>query len=199
MWKRIRPRLTFANVVASIALFVALGGSSYAALRVGSKQITNNSIRSQDIRDNAIRSKDIRNGSLLRGDFRMGQLGSGSRGPRGPRGPKGSKGSKGAKGDPGTAASFWAVVSETSTIVRSKGGATISRDSAGLYRVAFPSQDLRGCAAIASISATESGDNLQPGEAAAKPSPATANTVRVGTFSSAGAAADLPFEVAVFC
>jgi hypothetical protein len=51
-------------VVALMALFVALGGSSYAALRVGSAQIVNNSVRSKDIRNNDVRSKDIRNGTV---------------------------------------------------------------------------------------------------------------------------------------
>ncbi len=202
MWKRISPRLTFANVVASIALFIALGSGSYAAVTVGSKQIANNSIRSQDIRNNAVRSKDIRNGSLLAGDFKRGQLRSGRGGPRGTRGargPRGLRGLRGPKGDPGISSTVWAVVSETGAIVRSKGGATINRESAGIYRVTFPGQDLRACAAIASISATEAGDVLQAGEAAAKPSPTTANTVRVGTSNSAGAFTDKPFEVAVFC
>jgi hypothetical protein len=34
MFARVRPRLTYANVLASLALFVALGGSSYAALQL---------------------------------------------------------------------------------------------------------------------------------------------------------------------
>jgi hypothetical protein len=34
MWARVRPRLTYANVIASLALFIALGGGSYAALQV---------------------------------------------------------------------------------------------------------------------------------------------------------------------
>jgi hypothetical protein len=41
---KIREKLTFANVLACLALFVALGGASYAAMRlpknsVGSKQL----------------------------------------------------------------------------------------------------------------------------------------------------------------
>jgi hypothetical protein len=51
-------------VVALLALFVALGGSSYAALRVGSAQIVNNSVRSKDIRNNDVRGKDIRNSTI---------------------------------------------------------------------------------------------------------------------------------------
>src|SRR3954447_25663280 len=45
-------------IVALLALFVALGGSSYAALRVGSKQIVNNSVRSKDVRNGTLRGKD---------------------------------------------------------------------------------------------------------------------------------------------
>src|ERR671935_295521 len=63
-----------AMLVALLALFVALGGSSYAALRVGSKQIVNNSVRSKDIRNNDIRSKDIRNSTILGKDVRNNTL-----------------------------------------------------------------------------------------------------------------------------
>jgi hypothetical protein len=45
-------------IVALLALFVALGGSSYAALRVGSRQIVNNSIRGKDVRNGTLRGKD---------------------------------------------------------------------------------------------------------------------------------------------
>ncbi len=96
-----------ATVVAYIALFVALGGSSYAAIRVGSPQIVNNSVRSKDIRNNDVRGRDIRNGtigtadvgneSLLAEDFKPGQLPAGPQG--GPRG--GPQGLRGAKGDQG--------------------------------------------------------------------------------------------------
>ena len=52
-------RLTFANVVAVLALFVALGGSSYAALRVDSASIADDSIRSEDLRNNDVHGRDI--------------------------------------------------------------------------------------------------------------------------------------------
>jgi hypothetical protein len=89
----IRARLTFANVVSLVALFVALGGSSYAALRIGTGQIVNNSVRSRDLRNNDVRSGDVRNFSLLRKDFKRGQLPAGRQGPRGPEGPSGPAGS----------------------------------------------------------------------------------------------------------
>src|ERR671914_502174 len=64
------PKLTYANVTSTIALFLALGGVSYAALSVGSRQIRNNSVRTQDLRNNDIRSRDIRNNDIRSRDIR---------------------------------------------------------------------------------------------------------------------------------
>ena len=61
-------------MIASLALFLALGGTSYAVHQIGSREIRNNSVRSKDIRNNDVRSRDIRNHSLLRKDFKPGQL-----------------------------------------------------------------------------------------------------------------------------
>jgi hypothetical protein len=47
-----------------IALFVALGGGAYAALRIGSKQIVNNSVRSKDVRNRALIGRDLKFDSL---------------------------------------------------------------------------------------------------------------------------------------
>ena len=69
MFSKVRSRLTFANVVSVIALFIVLGGSSYAALRVGSRQIVNNSIRTQDIRNSHVTSRDIRNSTIRNEDI----------------------------------------------------------------------------------------------------------------------------------
>lgn len=67
-------RLSYANVIATLALFVALGGSSYAALSVGSKQIANNSVRSKDLRNNDVRGRDIRKSTVRASDVRNGAL-----------------------------------------------------------------------------------------------------------------------------
>ena len=90
-----------AMVVALMGLFVALGGSSYAALKVGSKQIVNNTIRSKDIRNNQVSTRDVKNGSLLSQDFKPGQLPPGPSGPQGIPGAKGDTGPPGAKGATG--------------------------------------------------------------------------------------------------
>ena len=74
-----------ALVISLIALFVALGGSSYAALKVTSKNVANNSLT----------SIDVRNGSLLRKDFKRGQVPAGARGPQGLPGAPGAPGTNG--------------------------------------------------------------------------------------------------------
>jgi hypothetical protein len=94
----LRRRPSHATVVAYLALFVALGGSSYAALRVGSGQIVDNSVRSKDIRNNDVRSNDVKNRSLLAKDFKAGQLPAGQKGDAGPTGPTGAQGLPGVSG-----------------------------------------------------------------------------------------------------
>ena len=61
----VRDRLSYSNVVATAALFVALGGTSYAVLRVGSEDVIDNSLRSKDVRNNTLRSRDIRDSTIL--------------------------------------------------------------------------------------------------------------------------------------
>ena len=44
MLSTLRARLTYANVMATIAVFVALGGSSYAAITITGKNVRNSSL-----------------------------------------------------------------------------------------------------------------------------------------------------------
>lgn len=72
-----RRHLSYANVMATIAVCVALGGTSYAVVQVGSEDVTDNSLRSRDIRDNSVRSRDLRNHTLRARDVRLNGLGGG--------------------------------------------------------------------------------------------------------------------------
>ena len=76
-----------AMVVASIALLVALGGTSIAA--VGNVPLF--SVGTPQLKANAVISAKVKNRALLAVDFKQGQL------------PRGAKGAKGDKGDPGAA------------------------------------------------------------------------------------------------
>lgn len=75
-----------AMLVALVALFVALGGSSYAALN-----LPKNSVGSKQLKKNAVSSKKVRNGSLLVRDLRPSGR-TALRGQRGPDGPQGAPG-----------------------------------------------------------------------------------------------------------
>ena len=94
MPRRLRPRLTYANIVSTVCLFVLLGGSATAAV-----VLAKNSVKNKHIAKNAVTTQKVKNGSLLKADFKAGQL---------PQGPQGSQGPTGA---PGSAAAFARVAS----------------------------------------------------------------------------------------
>lgn len=83
-------RVSYANVVASVALFVALGGSSYAAVSITGKDVRDGSLTGRDIRDGSLTNRDVRSHSLLARDFKLGELPRGPRGNPGPTGPAGT-------------------------------------------------------------------------------------------------------------
>jgi hypothetical protein len=111
---RITRRLSYSNVIASLALFVALGGASYAAVAlpansVGTKQLKKGAVSAAKLKRNAVSSAKVKDGSLQRGDFASGTVLQGPQGPQGLQGPKGDPGQNGApgqQGPPGTARAF---------------------------------------------------------------------------------------------
>ena len=79
MLERPRPRLTYANVIATLALFLALGGATaFAASTLGK-----NSVGTKQLKKNAVTGAKVKDGSLSAGDFKAGQLPAGERGPQG--------------------------------------------------------------------------------------------------------------------
>lgn len=62
---RIRRHLSYANVVATLALLLALGGGAYAIERVSSREIVNGTIKSVDLKDRkAVRAADVKRNGL---------------------------------------------------------------------------------------------------------------------------------------
>jgi hypothetical protein len=82
--------LSYANVTATLALVVALGGSSYAAFK-----LPPNSVGTAQIRNGAVVASKIKVGSLSARLFEPSEL------PRGPRGATGAAGATGAQGPTG--------------------------------------------------------------------------------------------------
>src|SRR4051812_36764296 len=82
--------------VALLALFIALGGTSYAAVRLPAK-----SVGTKQLKSNAVTSAKVKNSSLKAKDFAPGEIPSGPAGPAGLQGgvgPQGPRGQEGARG-----------------------------------------------------------------------------------------------------
>ncbi|UGS35606.1 hypothetical protein [Capillimicrobium parvum] len=83
-----RPR--HGTIAAYLALFVALGGTSYAAA-----SLPRNSVGTKQLQNQSVTGAKVRNGSLTAADFRRGQAPRGPAGPQGPTGPAGPQGPAG--------------------------------------------------------------------------------------------------------
>ncbi len=157
MLRQLRSRMTYANVVSTIALALAIGGgTAYAAGKIGThniryhavtgakvdtnavtaSKVKNSALSGSDIRDNSLRGADIRNGSLQAVDFAAGQL------------------PKGDKGDPAT--SIFGVVTAAGTLANAKNVTTMSSTDTGAY-TATVNQDVSKCAAVATLTGGAAG------------------------------------------
>jgi hypothetical protein len=110
-----RPRITYANVVSSLALFIALGGASYAAIAlpaasVGTRQLKNHAVTLVKISAGAR--------SALRGQ----------------------QGAPGSPGAPGTARAYGQVAAD-GTLTISKGNPSVTPLGAGRYCISIPGID----------------------------------------------------------
>src|SRR4051794_12970869 len=100
MFRSVRTRVTYANVVATLALCLALGGGAYAAATlpkhsVGTKQLRKGAVTGKKLHRNAVTSSKVKDGSLQGKDFAAGQLPAGQQGPKGDKGATGDTGLQG--------------------------------------------------------------------------------------------------------
>jgi hypothetical protein len=199
--------LTYANVMATIAVFVALGGSSYAAVTLGknsvrSKHIKNGEVKTVDLATNAVTSAKVKNGSLLAADFGAGQLPAGAPGAPGPAGAKGDAGANGTNGTNGTSgAKLFGYVSETGAVSRSSGITGAIHPGTDYYIVTF-NQSVSACTPIVSP-AKNSNHSISVGvhlytDMGAGTSLA-ASQVEVDTVNPAGTPDASAFDIAVLC
>jgi hypothetical protein len=212
MLARIKKNVSYANVLSSIALFVALGGGAYAlsvpSNSVGSKQLKKNAVTSKKIKSNAVTSSKIKSGaitsskvkdsSLLAKDFKSGQL---------LPGPKGDKGDTGSQGPAGPGARWVLVQGSDGTVLATNDSSiTVTRDAGGgFYFVNFGSSVLSKLI-LATLNRT---GGSQTGEVVAGPCGGSgpgsnacaqsnnSSTVLVQTANSAGATTDRNFFLAV--
>jgi hypothetical protein len=179
-----RRHLTFANVLSVIALFVALGGASYAAVT-----LPKDSVGPRQIKKGAVTTSKISRATRATLKGNRGPGGSiGATGATGPQGPAG------IQGDPGTAKAF-ALISSSGTVSLSQGitNVNVSRIGTGSYCIfglAFTPQN-----AIATIETIATGDTISTGIGAGATACPAGTQVRAFTFNGSNVLSDHSFFV----
>lgn len=175
---RLRSRLNYANVTASLALFVALGGTSYAAIT-----LPRNSVGNDQLRNNAVHSAEIRNRAIKLSDISP-KTRSALRGQQGPAGPAG--------------------VSEHAR-VNSGGGVTGTAETGthdggtNVYSIRFR-RDVSTCSYSATLAAVQNGPTLEePPAGRITVASGGGSLVVVKTYDAAGTPISAPFHLLVAC
>ena len=152
--KRLRGKLTYANVISTLCLFLLLGGGAAVA---ANSMLPKNSVGARQIKRGAITPAKISNATKQVLDGQQGPRGA--QGPRGPQGQKGATGAtgktgaQGPKGETGApATALWAVVEgnakpQPTFVSKSAAAVSVNRlgELPGVYTVNF-NRDVSGCA-----------------------------------------------------
>jgi hypothetical protein len=156
---RLRPRFTYANVVATLALFLVLsGGAAYAAT-----QLAKNSVGSRQLKRNSVTGAKIKNGTITGAKINLGTLGkvpsaasadhaatatSANSAANATAASNASRlgglasGSYAQKGE--TLFATVAPASSAAQVLRGRGAISVEREAAGFYKVKF-NRDISGC------------------------------------------------------
>lgn len=181
----IRKRITYANVVATLALVFSMAGGAMAAkhyLINSTKQINPKVIK-------ALKGKTGPQGL-------QGKEGpTGKEGPPGKEGLVGKEGKEGKEGTPAT--KLFAVVSSTGTLVRGSGAVSVTKEGTSAFIVKFD-QDITKCAFLATVGTTGF-EGIEPGDVDVAGAFKTTDSVFVETHSNSGTAEAKSFHLAVLC
>jgi hypothetical protein len=186
--QRLRDRLSYANVAASIALFVALGGTSYAVTSlprnsVGAEQLRANSVGASEVRRGAVRSSELRDRGIRLRDISRPTRHAlhGQTGPQGPPGP-----------------TFAATVDSAGGLVR--GNATGSLSNVFGTRIITFSRSVASCVPSVSLTQVPGGSHpVPPHNAQVRAETTSDGRVVVRMFDPTGAPETYPFNLIVAC
>ena len=189
--RRLTRNLSYSNVMSTLALFLALGGTSYALTlprnSVGSSQIRPRAVHASELATNAVRSQDVADRSLGLRDLSLSARASlrGISGPAGPTGPAGAP-----------AVTYRTAVDSASGTVR--GNATSSEQQAvGEFLIGF-NRSVDECVSTATLAIVEGGPVVDP-----PPGRITVGRVNgrvlVRTYDASGNPTALPFHLIVAC
>jgi hypothetical protein len=129
--------VSYANVVSTCALVVALGGGAYAVASVTGRNIVNGSVTGKDIKKHSVTLDRLKGAA-----------------PAGPQGPRGQDGA--------SATSLWAVVNSVGVSLRGSGLTSSSKVSGnGQYNVIF-NRDVSACSYQVTLSGVQGESIAQP-------------------------------------
>ena len=194
--KAIKKRLTYANVMSSLAVFLVLGGATaFAATKIGSNEIKANAVITGKIKKEAVTTAKIKNGAISNAKIKDNAV----------NGAKVDEGSLGqvpsAKVAESASNVLWAVVSNpagggNATLVRSSQPAPTVTESTGVD-VAFQ-RNISGCAWTATRGLPGEGVEVA-GFAEVGGTNNNPNSVDVRTRDAGGTIADGSFHLVVVC
>jgi len=208
--KKLRARLTYANVISTLALFLVLAGSTaFAATQlaknsVGSKQLKKNSVTAAKIKNGAVTGGKLANGAvngtklldsavdeskLAAGAVTTGKIANGAVGP------EKLAGSYLASSTPGVPVAGITVSSSGGVDAwfnRAGGKPTVEAGGTGVYFITFPGleKQLYFETSIALVSLIGSNGEISR--------TSFSGNARVETYNSAGAATNRAFNLVLF-
>ena len=108
--RSLRGRLSYANVMSTLCLFMLLGGGAYAAT-----QLPKNSVGAKQLKSGAVTGQKIKKGTIDSSKLTTATVAGlkGTQGERGAVGPQGAQGPQGEPGDPGSYATIEASIPPT--------------------------------------------------------------------------------------
>ena len=185
---RIRANLTYANVTATLALVLALGGgTAWAASKIRTNQIgyhavtgskiDTNAVTASKIRNGTVGTDDVADGSLLAADLAAGVL------------------------PPPPEPAVWGVVTSAGALAYGEGVTGAVPGTAGVTTVTFP-RDVARCAVVAGVGGTTPEDPEQDTPGTVHVAPGATPQQLTFTTRALGAGTppdDLPFHFTVTC
>jgi hypothetical protein len=185
--RTISDGLSYANVAATVAVFIALGGTSYALAlprnSIGAAQLRPDSVGRSEIRKGAVRSAELKDRTVRLRDISVSarQALEGQTGPAGPPGP-----------------TFFTTISSAGGQVR--GDATGSAPAGlGVTVVTFI-RSMASCVPVATLTSTPGGLHpVPPATAHVQAELGSLGRVIVKRWAPNGDPTDYPFNLVVAC
>jgi hypothetical protein len=182
--KRFLRRPSPSMVVACVALFVSLGGVSYAVATIDSADIVNGSIRNRDFKDGTLRGNEAKPDGFGPNAIKEQALDA-------------TKLGQVPSAVVADGVFRHAVISDVGATVRGRGVASSAQTGPGQYQVIFD-RDVRQCTYFATLG-DESASGPGTGQIAVTSAATSVNGVRVVTRDSDGTQANRSFHLLVSC